>query len=302
MTDPDPGRARRVALNVSGAALLLALAKTGAGLAAGSIALLSSALDSAGDMLASFANFVFLTIAAKPPDEEHQFGHGKAEHLATLMQGVVLMAGAVAIGIRAVDRIRHPQPMEASFVAIAAMYGSIAVTIAIAVYLKRNAAESDSRALAGDAMHYTSDYIANGATILALIIVRYTGNPLWDSILGVSVAGWIAWNSLYLLWNAGSDLMDPALPEAETARIIEAIEKADPSVVDYRELRTRRAAGMRFIDFELCIDRNVSFEKAHDVTEIVKARIRDHFPNVIINAHAEPVERKQGTAPRLMAH
>lgn len=291
MNDPDPGRARRVALNVSGAALLLALAKTAVGLAAGSIALLSSALDSAGDMLASFANFVFLTIAAKPPDKEHQFGHGKAEHLATLMQGVVLMAGAVAIGIRAIERIRHPQQIEASVVAIGAMLGSIGVTIAIAMYLKRNAAESDSRALAGDAMHYTSDYIANGATILALILVRYTGNPLYDSVLGVSVAAWIAWNSIYLLWNAGSDLMDPALPEAEIARIIEAIERADPAVIDYRELRTRRAAGMRFVDFELCIDHSVSFERAHEVTEVVKAKIREHFPRIIINAHAEPVER-----------
>jgi cation diffusion facilitator family transporter len=289
--DTPDRRARRVALNVSGAALLLALAKVVVGFGAGSVALLSSALDSAGDAFASFVNFLFITVAAKPPDEDHQFGHGKAENLAMLLQGGVLMAGAIAVGIRAVDRIRDPHPIEASAAAVLTMVLSVVATIVITVYLKRNAASSGSAVLAGDALHYTTDFIANGATLLALILVHLTHNPLYDSILGVSVAGWIAWSSLYLLWNAGSDLMDPALPEEEVAHIIEAIERADPAVTGYRELRTRRAAGVRFIDFELCIDRSVTFEHAHEVTEIVKQRIREHFPRVVINAHAEPVEK-----------
>jgi hypothetical protein len=113
--------------------------------------------------------------------------------------------------------------------------------------------------------------------VAALVLVRVTGNPLFDSIFGVTVAGWIAWNSLYLLWNAGNDLMDVALPNEEVAAVIEAIERTDPSVTGYRELRTRRAAGVRFIDFELCIDRNASFEHAHDVTERVKASIQERF-------------------------
>jgi ferrous-iron efflux pump FieF len=289
MSHRPEDRARRVALNVSGAALLLAAAKAGTGWAAGSIAVMSSALDSAGDALASFTNFLFLTVAAKPPDEDHQFGHGKAEHLAALLQGVILLSGGVLLGIKAIERIRHPQPIESSFVAIATMLASIAATIAITAYLKRNATRSESSALAGDALHYTSDVVSNGATIIALILVRFTGNPLFDSILGISVACWIGWNSLYLIWNAGGDLMDPALPEEEIKSIIEAIERADPSVAGYRELRTRRAAGVRFVDFELCIDRRVSFEKAHDVTELVKQRIRGVFPRVVVTVHAEPV-------------
>lgn len=241
-------------------------------------------------MLASFVNYVFITIASKPPDEGHPFGHAKAEYLAALLQGALLMTGAIGIGVRAIHRIRDPEKIEVSAVAIGAMVVSIVVTIFIARYLKRNAIRSESSALASDALHYTSDFVANGATIAALVIVRITGNPIYDSMLGISVAGWIAWSSIYLLWNAGGDLMDPAMPEAEVARIIEAIERADPAVVAYRELRTRRAAGMRFIDFELCIDHSVSFEKAHEVTEIVKERIREQFPRVIINAHAEPVQ------------
>jgi ferrous-iron efflux pump FieF len=282
-------RARRVALNVSGAALLLAAAKAGTGWAAGSIAVLSSALDSAGDVLASFANFLFLTVAAKPADDDHQFGHGKAEHLAAMLQGAILMTGGVLLAVRAIDRIRHPHPIEGSIAAIATMVASIVATIFITAYMKRNAARTESSAIAADALHYTSDIVANGATIIALIIVRITGNPLFDSILGVSVAFWIGWNSLYLIWNAGSDLMDPALPEPEIAAIIAAIERADHSVDSYRELRTRRSAGTRFIEFELCIDRNVSFEKAHEVTELVKARIRDAFPRAVVTVHAEPV-------------
>lgn len=286
----DSRRARRVALNVSGAALLLAVAKAAVGFAAGSIAMLSSALDSAGDMLASFANFLFITLAAKPPDDSHQFGHGKAEHLAAMLQGIILLAGAVVLGIEAAERIKTPRPIESGYVAIGMMIVSIAATTVITTYLKRNAVKSESAALASDALHYTSDVIANLATIVALVLVRMTHNPLFDSIFGVSVACWIAWNSLYLIWNAGNDLMDPSLPDHEVAHVIQVIERTDPAVINYRDLRTRRAAGVRFIEFELCIDRRVSFEKAHEATEAVKQKIREKFPRTIITVHAEPVD------------
>jgi ferrous-iron efflux pump FieF len=286
MSDSRP---RRAALHVSVAALVLAAAKAAAGLLSGSVAVLSSALDSASDALASFANFLFLNLASKPPDEDHQFGHGKAEHLAAMLQGVILLSGAVYLGLRAVDRIRNPEPIESSLTALVTMIASIVVTIAIAAYLKKNAAQSESAALAGDALHYTSDIAANLATIVALVLVRVTGNPLFDSIFGVTVAGWIAWNSVYLIWNSANDLMDVALPEHEIAAVVEAIERTDPTVTGYRELRTRRAAGVRFIDFELLIDRNVSFEHAHEVTEKVKASIRQKFERSVVTVHAEPV-------------
>jgi ferrous-iron efflux pump FieF len=170
------------------------------------------------------------------------------------------------------------------------MIGSIIATIAVARYLKKNATSAESTALAGDALHYTSDIAANLATIVALILVRITGNPLFDSIFGISVACWVAWNSLYLIWNAGNDLMDVALPEEEIAKVVEAIEKTDPSVRTHRNLRTRRAAGVRFVEFELCIDRNVSFERAHDATEAVKSAIHACLPNTVVTVHAEPVD------------
>jgi len=290
VNEPVERRARSVALRVSGAALLLALAKAAVGLASGSIAVLSSALDSAADMLASFANFLFITLAAKPPDENHQFGHGKAEHLASMLQGAVLLSGAVILGVQAAERIRNPKPIESGFVPIAMMVGSIVATTFVTGYLKRNAVKSESSALAADALHYTSDVVANLATIAALVIVRITHNPLFDSIFGVSVACWIGWNSLYLIWNAGNDLMDPALPDHEVATVIQAIERADPSVIEYRDLRTRKAAGVRFIEFELCIDRRVSFDRAHEATEAVKRKIQEKFPRTIITVHAEPVD------------
>lgn len=279
---------RRTALTVSGAAVLLALAKAAVGLLSGSVALLSSALDSAGDALSSFANFIFLTIAAKPPDENHPFGHGKAEHLAAMLQGTVMLGGSVALAIGAVGRIRNPKPVEAGTLAIATMVVSIAATVIITRYLKKGATANESTALAGDALHYTSDILANVATIAALFLARWTGNSLFDSLFGVSVACWIAWNALYLIWNAGNDLMDVALPDEEISAIVAAIERTDPAVFGYRELRTRRAAGVRFIEFELLIDRKVSFEAAHASTEAVKAAILDHFPRTVVTVHAEP--------------
>lgn len=283
--------ARRVALHVSAAALLLAGVKAAVGFATGSIAVLSSALDSAADTLASFANFVFITIAQRPADEDHPFGHGKAEHLAVLLQGAILLAGAVALALRAVERIREPRPVEGNLVSIVTMIGSMAATIAITRYLQKNAVRSESSALASDAVHYVTDLVANAATIGALLLVRMTGNPIFDSVFGVSVACWIGWASITLLWSAANDLMDAALPDDEIAAVVEAIEQTHPDVLGYRALRTRRAAGVRFIDFELCIDRGVSFEHAHALTEMVKAAIRERFPRTVVSVHAEPVER-----------
>jgi len=233
-------------------------------------------------------NFLFLTVAAKPPDRDHQFGHGKAEHLAALLQGAILLGSAIVLGIRATDRIRAPRPIESSIAAIATMVLSIIATIFITRALKRTAVREESNALAGDAIHYTSDIIANIATIGALLLVRLTGNARFDAIFGLSVAAWIAWTSVYLIWYSANDLMDAALPEDEIASIVEAIERTDPAIRDYRELRTRRAAGVRFIEFELCIDRGVSFERAHEATEAVKSAIRARFPRTIITIHAEP--------------
>ena len=182
------GQPRRVALNVSGAALLLAGVKAAIGFSSGSVAVLASALDSAGDVLASFANFVFLTIAEKPADEGHHFGHGKAEYLATLLQGVILLSGGVTLGLHAIERVVTPRPVEASITAIATMVGSIIATFFLTRYLRSNASRAESTALAADSLHYTSDVVANLATIVALVIVRFTGSPRINSILGIFVA------------------------------------------------------------------------------------------------------------------
>jgi ferrous-iron efflux pump FieF len=282
-------RARRVALNVSIAAGAIAIAKGAVGFASGSIAILSSALDSAGDAIASLVNFALLTVASKPPDAGHPFGHGKAEHLAALFQGVLLLGGSAALGWSAVSRIGEPKPVDASLLALATMIVSIVATVAITRYLRSNAAREESVALEGDALHYSSDVLANLATIVALVAIRLTGNPLFDSILGIAVAIWIAWNALNLGWNAANDLMDRALPGDDIESIIGAIEASDPAVLGYRHLRTRRAAGVRFVDFELCIDSSVSFEHAHELSEQVKARIRRSFPRTVITIHAEPM-------------
>jgi len=282
-------KTNRVALNVAGMALLLAAAKATVGVATHSITLFSSALDSAGDALASFTNYVLLTVAAKPADEGHPFGHGKAEHLAVLAQGAILAAGAIALAWRAVERIRHPRPVDAGAAAIGMMVASIAVTIAITIYLKRNASRQDSRALAADALHYTTDIVANLAAIAALILVNATGNALIDAVFGIAVAGWVAWSAFTLIGSAVHDLMDQALPASEIAAVIDAIQRADPVVVSHRELRTRRSAGVRFIELELCIDRQVSFERAHEATEKVKTAIHEKFPGTVVTVHAEPV-------------
>jgi cation diffusion facilitator family transporter len=278
-----------VALRVTAAAATLALFKAVVGVLTGSLALLSSALDSIGDALASGVNFVFLTIAAKPPDSDHPFGHGKAENLAALFEGVVMLTGSIILIVEAVRHIVDPKPVHISAAAIVVMIISIIVSAVLTRYLNTHASREESSALEADALHYNSDVVANIATLASLIASRMLDLPMLDSIFAIVIAFWIAATALRLFWNAGNDLMERALPEAEVAAIVEAIEKSDPAVLGYDNLRTRRAAGVRFIEFELWIDRTVSFELAHEITERIKTRIRDAFPRVMIAVHTEPV-------------
>jgi cation diffusion facilitator family transporter len=278
-----------VALRVTAAAATLALFKAVVGVLTGSLALLSSALDSIGDALASGVNFVFLTIAAKPPDRDHPFGHGKAENLAALFEGLVMLTGSIILIVEAVRHIVDPKPVHISAAAIVVMIISIIVSAVLTRYLNTHASREESSALEADALHYNSDVVANIATLASLIASRMLDLPMLDSIFAIVIAFWIAATALRLFWNAGNDLMDRALPEAEVAAIVEAIEKSDPAVLGYDNLRTRRAAGVRFIEFELWIDRTVSFELAHEITERIKTRIRDAFPRVMIAVHTEPV-------------
>jgi cation diffusion facilitator family transporter len=278
-----------VALRVTAAAATLALFKAVVGVLTGSLALLSSALDSIGDALASGVNFVFLTIAAKPPDSDHPFGHGKAENLAALFEGLVMLTGSIILIVEAVRHIVDPKPVHISAAAIVVMIISIIVSAVLTRYLNTHASREESSALEADALHYNSDVVANIATLASLIASRMLDLPMLDSIFAIVIAFWIAATALRLFWNAGNDLMDRALPEAEVAAIVEAIEKSDPAVLGYDNLRTRRAAGVRFIEFELWIDRTVSFELAHEITERIKTRIRDAFPRVMIAVHTEPV-------------
>lgn len=283
--------ARLVALRVSLVAALLAAAKAVVGLLSGSLAVLSSALDSAGDALASAVNFVFLTIASKPPDDDHQFGHGKAENLAAFFEGLLILGGAVYLVIEAVNRIAKPQPVELSAAAFIVMAISIVTSVGLSRYLERNATRADSTALAADAVHYSSDVVANGATLVSMGVARFFEVPLLDTIFGIVIGVYIGVTAIRLIWDAANDLMDHALPEDEIQKIVAAIEANDPAVLGFDNLRTRRAAGVRFIDFELWIDREVSFEHAHDITERIKRRIRDVFPDAIVAVHSEPVGR-----------
>lgn len=290
----QPRSARGVAFRVAGTAAALSIAKIAIGIMSGSLSVLSSALDSVGDTLASFVNFLFIRIAEKPPDEDHPFGHGKAEHLASLFQGVLLLSGAAFLAVKAVERLHDPQPVDASVVAIATMLLSTVASVAIAGYLQRSAASQDSSALAADGLHYSSDVAANIATAVGLILVKLTGRPAYDSVIAIPIAVWIGWNAAKVIWDAVSDLMDRALPAREVDTIIHTIEKSHSSVLGYHHLRTRRAGGLRFIEFELWIDRDVSFDVAHDITEMVKGRIEEAFPRSIITIHSEPMNRTRG--------
>lgn len=276
-------------LSIIAAAFLIAL-KGSAGWMTGSVSVLASLLDSGMDIFASTLNFFAVRAASNPADEEHHYGHGKAESLGGLFQAVVIGASGVFLMWEAVNRIREQHETRSEWVGIVTMIVAIGVSAALVSKLRRVARETESPALSSDALHYATDIYINIGVLLALGITLLTGWRLADPLISIAIA-------LYILWSAASVgresidlLMDKRLP-ADVDEVIAGIvgRYREEGVVGFHNLRTRRAGAERFVDLHLEIERHKTFEEAHELTVKVLRNIEEEVPRATVNVHTDPV-------------
>ncbi len=282
----DPSRTPLVA--VAAAAFLVALKAAGAWLT-GSLALVSAALDSAIDLFVSGANFLVLRRSARPPDEDHAYGHGKFENLAALGQGIFLVGAAASLVLSGVRRlIEGGEPRETGW-GMAVLAISMLVSVSVARILSQAAERSGSPALKADSLHYATDLWVNGAALAALLVVRLTGWSQADPVVALAVAAYVFYTGASLALEAMGDLSDRVLPAEDIARIRATVESFAPEVIGMHDLKTRRSGGQRFVELHLEIPRATSFEEAHALTVRVLRAIERELPRSKVFVHSDPV-------------
>lgn len=284
--DPRPSRTPLIA--VAAAAFLVALKGTAAW-TTGSLALGSAALDSLIDVFISGANFLVLRRSALPPDEDHAYGHGKFENLAAFAQGlflVVAAAGLVWTGVRQLIAGGAPEETGWGIVVLAV---ALVVSFAVARILERAAVRSGSPALRADSLHYAADLWVNGAALLALLVVRFTGWAAADALVALVVATYVFKTGASLALEAAGDLSDRGLPDEELRRIESIVAAFAPEVAGMHDLKTRRSGGQRFIEFHLEIPSATSFQEAHDLTVKVLRAVEGEMPRSKVFVHGDPV-------------
>lgn len=286
----DPSQAGRLLrwatyASVSTAILLIA-GKLAAALMTGSVSVLASLVDSMMDAAASIINLLAVHYALQPPDRDHRFGHGKAEPLAGLVQSAFIAGSAVFLILHAVDRLVHNQPLQAGWVGLGVMAFSMVATGALLLFQHYVIRRTQSTAIRADALHYATDLLTNGATIVALGLAML-GWPIVDPLFAIGIA-------LYILCSAGQIghesiqlLLDRELPSEVQDRIKEIV-RSHALVRGIHDVRTRRSGPTYFIQLHLMLDDQMPLVEAHRVADEVEAAIMEVFPNADVLIHEDP--------------
>jgi ferrous-iron efflux pump FieF len=269
-------------------ALLLALAKAVAWWLSGSVSLLAGLTDSLLDGAASLVNLIAVHYALRPADDNHRYGHGKAEALAGLSQAAFIGVSAVLIGVHGVQRLLDPQPLGAPALGIAAIVLSIVLTAALLLFQRHVVRVTGSTAIRADALHYRSDLLLNGSILLALLLASFGWAQL-DALFGIGIAFFILWSALGIGRESAAVLMDEELEPPLTERMLHLACSVN-GVLGAHDLRTRRSGCHWFAQLHVELPGGLSLSQAHALCEEVAVAIRQEFPQTDVLVHADPCE------------
>ena len=269
-------------------ALFLVAAKVWAWMATQSISLLSSLVDSFLDVMASGITVIAISVAMRPADSDHRFGHGKAEGLAALAQATIITLSALFVLSEAIKRLTAPQPIEQPGTGVAVMLLSIVMTLGLLAFQRSVIRKTGSLAISADAMHYRTDVLINLSVAIAIPLTAWTQWMIIDPLIGIGIACYILHSTYGIAANALDVLLDRELPNDERQRI-EAIAREHPEVLGFHDLRTRSGGHHYIIQFHLELAPENNLVKAHVILDAVEERIRSAYPECEIIVHADPL-------------
>ena len=281
---------RRVALLSVGAAIVTLLLKFGAYFLTGSVGLLSDAIESFVNLAAALIAFTAITIAGRPPDRNHTYGHDKAEYFSSGAEGTLILLAAATIIYSAVQRLLNPAPLENLGIGAAVALLASAINFGVSRIMLRVARQEDSIALEADAHHLMTDVWTSVGVVGGIILVGVTGWQVLDPLLAIAVAVNIIWMGVQLLRRSSAGLMDVTLPADEVAIVQQAISGVAGPDTPYHALRTRKSGSRRFIDFHLLLPGRTTVQASHDLVSRIETAIEQKLPNTYVTIHVEPRE------------
>lgn len=289
-----PRKTRAAAFSIASNATLIAL-KVMAGAITGSIAIITEAIHSAIDLLASMIAYFSVRKADEPPDESHPYGHEKVENVAAGIEGMLILVGAGIIIYESVRRLIDHAEVEHLGVGIAVIAFSTVANFVVSGYLYRQAKLTDSPALEGDAAHLRTDAFTSAGVLLALILVQVTGIEELDAITALIVAVAIVWAGIQILSRSSRVLVDEALPAHELAAVRTAIDEfGSEEVVGFHKLRARSAGSRRYVDLHVQFRKGTTLERAHELAHELQRAIRGRLRGADVLIHLEPDQRDRG--------
>jgi cation diffusion facilitator family transporter len=283
-----PRKTRAAAISIASNATLIVL-KLVAGAITGSIAVITEAIHSGIDLMASMVAYFSVRKADEPPDESHPYGHEKVENVAAGIEGLLIIVGAGIIIFEAVRRLVDQAEVEKLGVGIAVIGFSVVANTVVSTYLYRQARLTDSPALEGDAAHLRTDAFTSAGVLLALVLVEATGVEELDAITALVVAVAIVWAGVQILSRSSRVLVDEALPEEELAAVRAAIaDFGSDEVVGFHKLRARRAGSRRYVDLHVQFRTGTTLERAHELAHELQREIRARVRGADVLIHLEP--------------
>jgi cation diffusion facilitator family transporter len=271
------------------AAIATMLLKGAAYLLTGSVGLLSDALESLVNLAGALMALAMLSVAARPPDEDHAYGHSKAEYFSAGAEGALIVIAAVSIAVAAVDRLMHPQPIQQVGLGLAVSVVAALLNLGVAVVLLRASRAHRSATLQASAHHLLTDVWTTAGVLVGVGAVALTGWLVLDPLVAIAVAVNIVWAGARILLDSVAGLMDAALPQGEQQVLHDLLGRYAAEGIEYHALRTRRAGAHRFVSVHVLVPADWTVQQGHDLLERIEAEIRCALPPVTVDTHLEPL-------------
>jgi cation diffusion facilitator family transporter len=287
-TEGGTVKTRAAALSIASNSLLIVL-KLAAGAITGSVAIITEAMHSSIDLIASIVAYVSVRQADKPADDDHPYGHDKIENLAAAIEALLILVGSGVIVFESVRRLASGTAVHSLGLGIGVIAFSVLANVVVSTVLARRARETDSPALEGDAAHLRTDAMTSAAVLLGLVVVQVTGATWLDPVIALTVAAAIVYTGIKLLLRASRVLVDEALPPEELDAVREAIAVFAPvGVCGYHKLRARRAGSRRYVDLHVQFVAGTTLEAAHKTAHQLQDAIRERLRGADVLIHLEP--------------
>jgi cation diffusion facilitator family transporter len=273
-----------------GAAILTIVLKAAAYLLTGSVGLLSDALESFVNLAGAVMALAMLSIASRPEDESHHFGHSKAEYFSSGMEGGFIIIAAGGIAYTAIERLINPRPLEQLGIGLTVSVVAGLINLGAALIIGQNGKKYNSITLQANSKHLMTDVWTSVGVLGGVGLVAITGWQPLDSLVAIGVAINIVWSGVGIVKRSVSGLMDSVLPEEELALIRRKIKELLPDGVTYHAVMTRQAGARRFVSFHVLVPGEWTVEHGHVLLEKLEVQLTQLLPNMVVFTHIEPLD------------